>query len=135
MTRPINSVARARMRRVSEALMEDTCAITTTTAAAQDSFGWIGRTDASPVESPCGVQWLSTADQITTPGGGDRQSVVVGGVLRLPLAMYGVVAATTRITITEMRGETLPTPIICEVVGEPRRGTTVVVCDLRRVTL
>lgn len=135
MVRAMSSVTRARARSVAEGTMADTCEVITTTAAAPNASGYVARSVTATVSSACGVQWLATADQYTAPESGDRSSVVVVGTLRLPLALWGMVKATSRLRITAMRGDTLSTPIVVEIVGEPRRGTVAVVADIRRITL
>jgi hypothetical protein len=135
MVRALSSITRDRARAVGIGTMADECQYITTSAQAPNSSGYVARTPAAPVTSMCGLQLLATRDQYTVQGAGDTSSVLVVAMIRLPLALYGTVKATSRITITKRWGETLSVPEQYEIVGSPRRGAVALVADLRKVTL
>lgn len=65
---------------------------------------------------------------------GDVQTVIKSAVLRLPLAMLDTIQDGDRFELLARYGTDLDLPLMFQLVGSPRPGTTGIVIDLREVS-
>jgi hypothetical protein len=116
----------AGMRRTQDDHMMDTCTVDAYAAGATDAYGnpvaaW---TAAAPIF--CGYRPVKLADQM------DLSKVpAFDATLRLPIGT--AIDPRDRITITQRHGAAV-TPFTLEIVGEPKRGPSGLVLELRKVT-
>lgn len=114
------------MQAAAERTMLDTCQILEP-AETPDVLGLPQRTYSVAATSACGLD--QTASREVT---GETGLTVTDGALRLPLSV--AVSNRARIRVTHRYGEALPTPLEYEVLGEPMRGPSAQVLDLRTAT-
>lgn len=111
--------------------MFDTCTLVIYVAGATDEYGmplttWV----AGPVVA-CGYDGRRHAET-GIPGGTEQTQVIItDGRVRLPIDTE--IMTQDRLLVTHRFGVLLETPILYELVGEPRRGPSGLLCDIRRV--
>jgi len=105
----------------------DTCVIQVLTTA-RDDLGQPIKTYTDGSAISCGV-YLRSASDVSAAFGTAAQ---VDATLRLPLTT--TLTKDDRVKVTHRQGIALTTAEIFEVVGEPRRGLSLLVADLKRST-
>lgn len=118
------------MREVQVLAMMDTCKLVSRTVSGADAFGnpvagW------SEQESACGFDALIRQGRSSYEVMPGTDVPVFDARLRLPLTAN--VTNLDRVRITKRFGETLTKPLLFEVVGNPMRGPTCLVLNLRSV--
>lgn len=116
----------AELRAAAEDSMLDTCKVGTYSAGSQT-----GPDIAAPSYSygsaiACGFD--AGASDETDDGG---QVTMTDAVIRLPIAT--TVNGTDRIQLTHRHGEALGTAEYYRILGEPRRGVSALVCQVKRI--
>lgn len=107
--------------------MMDTCTILTFSTGAANGYGKpaVSYAEGSPII--CGYRPRSTRE--VQQG---NETVIIDGELRLPITT--AIKSTDRVRLTKRFGETLATPLLFSVIGQPAQGPSGLVVSLRRVT-
>lgn len=120
-----SSAELAAMRSVQDAHMMDTCTIDVYTEGAANDYGAEVVSWVSGAAIACGFHPVATDELL------DSSDVpVLDAKLRLPIAT--VIASVDRVTITQRHGVAVPA-VQYELMGEPLRGPSGLVCELKMV--
>lgn len=114
-------------RRTQAAAMMDTCTILSHSSGAANAYGKPADSYVEGVPGPCGYKPRSIRE--VQQG---NETVVIDAELRLPIGT--VIKSTDRIRLIKRYGETLATPLLFAVAGQPAQGPSGLVVSLRRVT-
>jgi hypothetical protein len=116
----------AGMQQTQEDHMMDRCTVDAYAAGATDDYGNPVPTWTPGAVTRCGYQPVKLADQM------DLSKVpAFDATLRLPINT--AIDPRDRITMTQRHGVAV-TPFTLEIVGEPKRGPSGLVLELRKVT-
>ena len=118
----------SRMRGTQDGAMQDQCVIQRYVAAQADDYGLGGQPSYS-ADAPiaCGFKPASVHEIMDS-----TQVAVKAAELRLPIDT--VIDNRDRIQITERFGETLLSPDVYRIIGQPKRGPSGLVLQLDTVT-
>lgn len=114
-------------RRTQDGAMMDTCTILTQSAGATDGYG--NPADSYSEGSPLDCGYKPRSSREAQQG---NETVLIDAELRLPVAT--TIKSADKVKLTKRYGETLTTPLIFYVVGQPAKGPSGLVVNLRRVT-
>src|SRR5690606_35182941 len=112
------------MRDTQETHMMDTCVLLTRTTDTLDEYNRpaVSYAESNPV--PCGFDPTAAKEVMD-----NAQVAVTDARLRLPLSAD--VTGLDRVRVTHRFGEALDTPVVFDVIGEPERGPSGLVLNLR----
>lgn len=116
-----------RMRATQDGAMMDTCLILAYSEGAQDEYGKTRPTYTAGAATRCGFDGAKHDEAMD-----EAEVEVADGQLRLPLGT--AVGHKDRIKITNRYGEALATPPIYDTIGEPAKGPSGLVLNLKLVT-
>lgn len=122
----------SRMQGAQEGAMQDQGAILHYVAGVTDEYGmpvsvWV----EGPV-TECGYDGQRRQEAGVPAGTPDTQVELTDGRLRLPIDT--TISRLDRFELTQRFGVMLETPVVFELMGEPRRGPSGLLVDVRRVT-
>lgn len=117
----------AGMRATQDAHMMDRCTVDAYSDAGAGTYNYPQPTWTPGQEIRCGFQAVAVDEALAQ--GADVPTV--DARLRLPIAT--ALGSKDRVTVTRRHGAAVP-PVQYEVVGEPKRGPSGLVLDLRKVT-
>lgn len=135
---PLSPFELSMMRAPNESSMQDTCVPMKRSVGATNSFGTIPETFNDQTPSPCGFDprgGQETNENIRGQGSVQAEIIVTEASVRLPLAQEGNVSRHDRIRITHRFGVELTPHQTFSIVSNPQRGSTGLVCQLRKVEL
>lgn len=115
-----------------ESAMMDTCVVLNYMDGATDGYGMPVRTWVEGVETACGYDGRRHVEQGVPGGTPGAQAELTDGRIRLPIDT--VINIVDRIRVTHRFGVLQSSAIDYELVGEPRRGPSGLLVDVRRVT-
>lgn len=122
----------ALMQAAQEAGMMDTCVVLKYVEGATDAYGMPLRTWVEGAMTVCGYDGRRHVEQGVPGGTGGAQVALTDGRIRLPLETE--ISIVDRVRVTQRFGVLLETPVDYELSGEPRRGPSGLLVDVRRVT-
>jgi len=120
----------ALMQSCQVAYMHDTCQILTYTVGSDD-YGLNNPTYIAGTAVECGLELISGRQREQL---GAAFVPVIDAHLRLSLTMVGLIDPKDRIRVTHRYSVALTTPQTFEIVGQPKRGPSGLVLDLKIVT-
>lgn len=120
------------MQAAQEDGMMDTCVVLSYADGATDAYGMPVRTWVESDEMACGYDGRRHTQQGVPAGTPGAQVELTDGRIRLPIDT--VISVLDRIRVTHRFGVELSEAIEYEVIGEPRRGPSGLLVDVRRVT-
>ena len=119
----------ARMQATQESAMQDECIFFDYTEGTLDGFGRPTNPFSEGLTTKCGFKPVTKGEAM-----GEGEVVMKDAILRLPIALAGVLAQTMKIQITKRFGETLANPIMFNVLGDPEQGPSGLVLKLEKIT-
>lgn len=127
--RPVSTGEMARMAGVQESAMLSRVEILEGIETGTDAWNKKTVMHQLKATSVCGFDTTNTQEVMDT-----AEVVTIDAVARLPLALDGTVVNTDRIRLVELWGSEVPTPLSYEIVGQPERGPSALVLNLKLVT-
>ena len=127
--RAFSSDELARMQATQESAMQDECQILSYAEAGKDKYGYPNAEWPAGLVSQCGFDPTASKEVM------DKTEVAITDArLRLPLSLYGSIDNRDRVRITERFGKVLAEQTVYEIIGEPERGPSGLVLNLKLVT-
>jgi len=123
----IDATDLAMMRAAQLETMLDTCVLLSRSDGLVDAYNRPARVWAESAPIACGLDLRASRELL--PG---TEVPVYDARLRLPLT--ATVANIDRVRVTHRYGEALTSPLVFDAIGEPRRGPSALVLDLRTAT-
>lgn len=118
----------SRMQATQQSAMQDTCQHLARTTTA-DSFGLPSETFTAALSYACGFEPVSKDEAME-----QTEVPMVDARLRLPLSVESVIASVDRLKLTKRFGISLTPQPVFEIIGQPERGPSGLVYNLRRLT-
>ena len=119
----------ARMQATAQASMMDKCDLLMKVEVGKDEFNQPKRKYEIALVTPCGFMPVSAVEVK-----GQTQVPLIDAQIRLPISLHGEFDNCDRVQITHRYGVELATPVTYEFVGQPQRGPSALVVDLKLVT-
>lgn len=122
----------ARLQDTQESAMLDRCTLLIYQTGAHDAYGMPTPVYNIGASLACGYD-ATARKEVSVPSGaaGGTQVAITDAVLRLPVS--ATVGNKDRVKITHRLGELLSVQPVYELIGEPRRGPSGLVLNLRSV--
>lgn len=133
MVRPVGQAQHARMQYTQEQSLPDACLHLVYDATQRNAYGEVEAVWIPGEVFPCGLETLDTRKAREDQG--LTSAVLTEARLRLPLTADGVVLPADRVRILSRSGELLVREIEFGIDGEPLRGPTGIVAQLKAATL